>query len=746
MRKFLALIALLLSISLVTAQSMDNASVHRIADYGKLWSVLNLFHPEMAYHKINADSLFTENITTLINNPSSANFKDAVQKMLKNLNDPYTTILDTAAVVDTIARLPERTLLQWLRDSIACVYFSLDFMKGNYSDFSATDLNDLTGKLKNANGVIIDLRETHHDWTNYYYVSEFIKKLISRMSDHDINYPGFRSRIHYGHESQTSDLSAFYYQGWTFTNTTAVHANKQAIHAPICMIMNRFNDNISDGIAAMQQSGITRVISCGSLPNFESYSTYTMELADGIKVNVRTTEELYPNGCKTFSPDIMLAQNVSEDSLIHIALNTIKKTGSTEPPCSAPLQKIFNTAKTEGYDSLSFPSAALRLLGLIRYWSEINYFCPNKDRIIKNWDSVLYEYVPKILQTKNELEYNLAVASLITEIHDGHGFFSSPLWRKKYAKIPALQLKYVQGRTIVYRIFNDSLKDQFSPGDEIITVNDEQVSATRNRLAKYIGASNDAALQREINEYLLSGPDSSSVKISYHHDGLVKKMELKRESSIYKYLFSGNAAKTPIWKKINDNIGYVDFGRLQVSQIDSMFQDFKGTASLIIDDRSYPKGTVWTLINYLTDKTVTAAKGTTMIADNPNPAIETMQTSLWQLTVNVKSVYKGKIIILVNEITQSQAEYSCMVMQAAFKNTTIIGSQTAGADGDVTGIKIPGGIRTAFSGHGVHYPDGRLTQGIGIEPDIKISPTIKGIKDNRDEVLERAISFASSGK
>jgi C-terminal processing protease CtpA/Prc len=177
-----------------------------------------------------------------------------------------------------------------------------------------------------------------------------------------------------------------------------------------------------------------------------------------------------------------------------------------------------------------------------------------------------------------------------------------------------------------------------------------------------------------------------------------------------------------------------------------MFNDLKETASLIIDDRSYPRGTVWTLINYLTNKSVTAAKGTTMIADNPDPAVETAQSNLWQLPVNTKFIYKGKIIILVNEITQSQAEYTCMVIQAAFKNTTIIGSQTAGADGDVTGIKIPGGIQTAFSGHGIHYPDGRPTQGIGIVPDIKISPTIKGIKENKDEVLERAISYASSGK
>ncbi|HLY69919.1 MAG TPA: S41 family peptidase [Puia sp.] len=746
MRRSHAILALLLHVSMVSAQTMDIAAVHRIADYGKLWSVLNLFHPEMAYHRINADSLFTQNISGLLHDPSPANFKEAVQKMIKNLNDPYTGLAETTVSDDTFAKVPNRSLIRWLPDSMACVYFSPDFIKENYSDFSSTGLDELIRNLNGAKGVMMDLRECRRNEVNDYYGSAFIKRVMSRLTDHDINYSGFRSRVHYGHESQTTDMSSFYFQGWTFINTTPVHKNKLAIHVPVCLIINHFNDHLSDDIAAMQQSGIAQVIACGSLQHFENYSTYAMELADGIKVYLRTTEKLYPNGCKTFTPNIMLSQNASEDELMNSALTVLKGNGAAAVPCTALLQNIFTTEKTEGYDSISFPSAPLRLLGLIRYWSEVNYFCPNKDRILKNWDSVLYAYIPKMLQTKNELEYNLAVASLITEIHDGHGFFSSPLWKKKYAKMPALQLKYVQGKTIVYKIFNDSLKNQLAPGDEIIAIDDSPVSTLRNWFAQYIGASNEASLQRDISEYLLSGPDGTSVNISYEHNGAIKKTQLRREVTLYRYLFSDNTTKTPVWKKITDKIGYVDFGRLQVDQIGKMYQDLQATESLIIDDRSYPKGTVWTLINYLTDKPVTAAKGITMIADDPDPSVETTQTSLWQLTVNAKAVYKGKIIILVNEITQSQAEYSCMVIQAACKNTMIIGSQTAGADGDVTGIKIPGGIRTAFSGHGVHYPDGRPTQGIGIVPGITISPTIQGIKENRDELLERAISFASSGK
>jgi len=41
-----------------TAQKLDSAAIHRIGDYGKLWQVLCLFHPDMAYGKTDEDSLF----------------------------------------------------------------------------------------------------------------------------------------------------------------------------------------------------------------------------------------------------------------------------------------------------------------------------------------------------------------------------------------------------------------------------------------------------------------------------------------------------------------------------------------------------------------------------------------------------------------------------------------------------------------------------------------------------------------
>jgi C-terminal processing protease CtpA/Prc len=86
-----------------------------------------------------------------------------------------------------------------------------------------------------------------------------------------------------------------------------------------------------------------------------------------------------------------------------------------------------------------------------------------------------------------------------------------------------------------------------------------------------------------------------------------------------------------------------------------------------------------------------------------------------------------------------------MILQTA-KNVTVIGSQTAGADGTISFFTFPGDYKTAFTGIGIFYPDGRETQRIGIVPDIKVEQTVDGVRKGKDEILERTVQFLSTGK
>ena len=83
-----------------------------------------------------------------------------------------------------------------------------------------------------------------------------------------------------------------------------------------------------------------------------------------------------------------------------------------------------------------------------------------------------------------------------------------------------------------------------------------------------------------------------------------------------------------------------------------------------------------------------------------------------------------------------------MAIQTA-DNVITIGNQTAGADGNIFVFEYIGGYKTAISGLGIMYPDKTETQRKGVKIDIEIKPTIEGLKQGRDEILEKAIELGS---
>src|SRR4029077_3169696 len=103
--------------------------------------------------------------------------------------------------------------------------------------------------------------------------------------------------------------------------------------------------------------------------------------------------------------------------------------------------------------------------------------------------------------------------------------------------------------------------------------------------------------------------------------------------------------------------------------------------------------------------------------------------------------------VLINGDAISAAEHSCLGFEQAAKGRiTFIGTPTQGANGNVTNTSMPGGITVPFSGMDVRHADGRQLQRVGIQPDIRVEPTIAGIVAGKDEVLEAAIKFLNESK
>ena len=197
----------------------------------------------------------------------------------------------------------------------------------------------------------------------------------------------------------------------------------------------------------------------------------------------------------------------------------------------------------------------------------------------------------------------------------------------------------------------------------------------------------------------------------------------------------------PMYKLLSPEIGYINLEKIVTDSLPAIFAHFKNARGLIIDIRNYPNNFMpFSLGNYIKPSFTPFVKFTTTDLSNPGQFIFTPMLSNGVKEKGPENAFTGKIVILINEQSQSQSEYTAMALRTA-PGAVVMGSQTAGADGNVSSVRFPGGFGTSFSGIGVFYPDGGETQGIGIVPDIKVLPTQKGIAEGRDEVLEKAIEY-----
>jgi C-terminal processing protease CtpA/Prc len=192
---------------------------------------------------------------------------------------------------------------------------------------------------------------------------------------------------------------------------------------------------------------------------------------------------------------------------------------------------------------------------------------------------------------------------------------------------------------------------------------------------------------------------------------------------------------------IQTDIAYLYPGTLKRGEMSFLVTKLAPTKGLIVDLRTYPSDfIVFSLGEFLTPKPVSFVKFSQGSVTTPGLFVIRDELKVGKENSNY---YKGKVVILINEITQSQAEYTTMALRTA-PRATVIGSTTAGADGNVSQFFLPGGISTMISGIGVYYPDGRETQRVGIIPQIVVKPTVKGIAEGRDEVLEKALEIINS--
>lgn len=389
-----------------------------------------------------------------------------------------------------------------------------------------------------------------------------------------------------------------------------------------------------------------------------------------------------------------------------------------------------------------YPSENERIMSMFRYWNIIRYFNPYNDILDISWDSVFKKNILYIVNSKNSTQFYHSIRRFASGLNDVHAegltnanYISPPT----YYYSPEIILSYAEGNYVVAA----SNVTGVTRGAILNSVNNISVKNMEDSLRPYLSYGNEDVFHRTMCRYMLNGYPNSLARLNITDTaGNTQFVNLQRKTYIYEDFFytyyPNDTLKDVSYKKINCEIGYVNMGVITRTEIAKMYEDFKDSRAIIFDIRNYPQGTVFDIADYIFPNELPCAKF--KVPDVQYPGTFYYETSSFGLNNNTDS-YKGQVYILVNQETQSHAEYSAMILKA-MPGAIIVGSPTAAADGNITYFRINRDLGVGYTGIGVYYPDGSPTQRIGIVPDTLVRPSVEGIKKGLDEVLNVAIRMA----
>ena len=189
------------------------------------------------------------------------------------------------------------------------------------------------------------------------------------------------------------------------------------------------------------------------------------------------------------------------------------------------------------------------------------------------------------------------------------------------------------------------------------------------------------------------------------------------------------------FQMLSPQVAYLKLSSIKAADVDGYIAKAAGAKALIVDIRNYPaEYVVYALGNLLVDEPTAFVVFTMADLSNPGAFHFGPRISL----TPARPHFSGRVMILVDETSISQAEYTAMALRAS-PRARIVGTKTAGADGNVSPIDLPGGFRTRISGIGVFYPDRTPTQQLGVKLDVACPNTIAGLREGRDETLDCAL-------
>lgn len=367
-------------------------------------------------------------------------------------------------------------------------------------------------------------------------------------------------------------------------------------------------------------------------------------------------------------------------------------------------------------------------------WNVYQHFFPYWSDASKTPQQLLHDALVKAYFDKNFVDFYYTTKLMCASLNDGHMFCN---WYAANEGTVPLVLAKAEGKLVVKFVLNSALHSSISAGDIIEAIDGRSAVDALQQELQYMPGSPQGKERDALNN-LLNGPNTKPLRLALHHQDKITTVNVNRNSSILTFR-PGSFSLHPVHNGLlKDGIYYYNLGADSAyAEIKQQQTQLLQAKAIILDLRCYPPSVPLFLISQLLkhdDDTHWLYEPQYIYPDHQHIVYHHIDWNVKQASPHINT----PIYCLIDASTQSMGE-SIAGYFKDFKLATIIGRATAGANGGMAEFRMPTMSNMYYSGQLVTNHNGSKEHVVGIVPDIMVEPTIKGITEGRDEILDRAI-------
>ncbi|MEL6559634.1 MAG: S41 family peptidase [Bacteroidota bacterium] len=380
---------------------------------------------------------------------------------------------------------------------------------------------------------------------------------------------------------------------------------------------------------------------------------------------------------------------------------------------------------------------------IVNLWNSIQHFYPYFEESNIKWDSIFEKMVTMYLKKPSPDSFFKVLEWGLHFLGDGHakasysftGQFAIPIYGE-----------WIENKMIVTNSSSPYLEHI---GSEIISINGAPVESLIQEIKSYVPIGHVEEVMNDIASKMLIAK-----KIDVPFEVVLKKHPNKIDTlTMYSTFRTFNLTRSFFYLKnlisireIEPELVYLNLDIIKYKEFEEALPSIRKAKNLIIDLRGYPniRGDIFKFMGYFLpedDSTKWLFKPNVIKPDRID-FMNSVTESGWTIKKLEPSI-NANIILIINHHAQSYAE-SVIGFFDKMENVTTVGSPTAGVNGNVNRFNLPGGYTYRYTGMKALKHDGSRLHGIGFLPDVEVRPTIQGIIEGRDEVLEKAIELTSA--